>query len=167
MFVPSKTFQTLAYWAIRKLQRKWSVVNTTPGKWKIDIYDNIIQWKRISCKPNDRWQHLFRLKARALFFLQKNIRCMKRNNLYSGLVTPSSGWWSPIVFMHRCLICDVPLRMFLCNCSTWQLKIAFEFKIRPKCSTCQLTLTKKLVLFWKKIILSFSKIRKFKSLITI
>ncbi len=22
---------------------------------------------------------------------------MKRNNLYSGLVTPSSGWWSPII----------------------------------------------------------------------
>jgi len=21
---------------------------------------------------------------------------MKHNNLYSGLVTPSSGWWSPI-----------------------------------------------------------------------
>ncbi len=25
---------------------------------------------------------------------------MKRNNLYSGLVMPSSGWWSPIILYH-------------------------------------------------------------------
>jgi len=49
-------------------------------------------WKRISCKQSARWQHLSRLKASALFFLQKIlVSCMKCNNLYLGLVTPSSG----------------------------------------------------------------------------
>ncbi len=39
-------------------------------------------WKRISCKQSARWQHLSRLKASALFFLQKNlVSCMKCNNL--------------------------------------------------------------------------------------
>jgi hypothetical protein len=51
----------------------------------------ITQWKRISRKQSARWQHKSRLKAIALFFLQKNVICMKRNNLYMGLVTPSSG----------------------------------------------------------------------------
>ncbi len=27
---------------------------------------------------------------------KKVVSCMKHINLYSGLVTPSSGWWSPI-----------------------------------------------------------------------
>jgi hypothetical protein len=31
------------------------------------------QWKRISHKQSTRWQHLSRLKARALFFLQKKL----------------------------------------------------------------------------------------------
>jgi hypothetical protein len=47
--------------------------------------------QRISRKQSARWQHLSWLKASALFFLQNNVSCMKRNNLYSGLVTPSSG----------------------------------------------------------------------------
>ncbi len=55
------------------------------------------QWKRINYKQSARWQHLSQLKASAFFSLQKNlVSCMKCNNLYSGLVTPSSGWWSPI-----------------------------------------------------------------------
>ncbi len=56
-----------------------------------------LQWKRINCKQSTRWQHLSRLKANAFFSLQKHlVSCMKCNNLYSGLVMPSSGWWSPI-----------------------------------------------------------------------
>ncbi len=47
-----------------------------------------LQWKRISRKPSARWQHLSRLKARALFFFQKKIvGCIKCYNLYPGLVT--------------------------------------------------------------------------------
>jgi hypothetical protein len=50
------------------------------------------QWKRISREKNARWQHLSRLKASAFFSLQKKlVSCMKCNNLYSGLVSPSSG----------------------------------------------------------------------------
>ncbi len=37
------------------------------------------------------------LKASAFFSLQKKlVSCMKHINIYSGLVMPSSGWWSPI-----------------------------------------------------------------------
>ncbi len=58
-----------------------------------------MQWKRINRKQNARWQHLSQLKASGFFSLQQKIvSCMKHNNLYSGLVTPSSGWWSPIGF---------------------------------------------------------------------
>jgi hypothetical protein len=49
------------------------------------------QWKRIRHKQSARWQNLSRLKASALFFLQKIVSCMKQNNLYLGLVTSSSG----------------------------------------------------------------------------
>ncbi len=60
-------------------------------------FNALIQWKRINCKQSARWQHLSRLKASAVFSLQKKlVSCVKCNNLYSGLVTPSSGWWSPI-----------------------------------------------------------------------
>jgi hypothetical protein len=55
-----------------------------------------MKWKRISHKQSARWQHLSQLKASALFFFQKIVSCMKCNNLYLGLVMPSSGWWSPI-----------------------------------------------------------------------
>ncbi len=56
-----------------------------------------LKWKRINCKQSARWQHLSWLKACAFFSLQKKlVSCVKRNNLYLGLVTPSSGWWSPI-----------------------------------------------------------------------
>ncbi len=55
-----------------------------------------IQWKRISHKQSTRWQHLSWLKASAFFSLSKEIVVKKCNNLYFGLVTPSSGWWSPI-----------------------------------------------------------------------
>jgi hypothetical protein len=79
--------------------------------------------KRISHKQSTRWQHISRLKASALFFLRKNVSCMKCNNLYSGLVMPSSGWWSPIAsgafsmkhylfVMYRCrskLVCSSKL----------------------------------------------------------
>ncbi len=45
------------------------------------------KWKRISHKQSARWQNLSRLKASALFFLQKIlVSHMKRNNLYLGLV---------------------------------------------------------------------------------
>ncbi len=55
------------------------------------------EWKRINRKQSDRWQHLSRLKASAFFSLQKKlVSCMKRNSLCSWLVTPSSGWWTPI-----------------------------------------------------------------------
>ncbi len=50
-----------------------------------------IQWKRINHKQSIRWQHLSRLKASAFFSLQKYATYMKRNNIYSGLVMPSSG----------------------------------------------------------------------------
>ncbi len=57
----------------------------------------VVQWKRINRKQSTRWQQLSRLKATAFFCLQTNlVSCMKHNNLYLGLVTPSSGWWSPI-----------------------------------------------------------------------
>ncbi len=59
-----------------------------------------IQWKRISRIQSARWQCLSRLKASAFFSLQKNVSCMNCNNLYSGLVTPSSGWWCPISCKH-------------------------------------------------------------------
>jgi hypothetical protein len=50
-----------------------------------------LKWKRINHKQHARWQHLSRLKASA-FSLQKHLAsCNKCNNLYSGLVTPSSG----------------------------------------------------------------------------
>ena len=72
----------------------------------VNLWNIVIQWKRISCKQDTRWQNLSRLKASAFFSLQK-ISCMKCNKLYSGLVTPSSGWWSPIrpiksVLLHLC-----------------------------------------------------------------
>ncbi len=49
------------------------------------------QCKRISHTQSARWQHLSQLKASVIFFLQKNVSCMERNNVYLGLVTPSSG----------------------------------------------------------------------------
>ncbi len=61
--------------------------------------------KRISRKQSARWQHLSQLKARGLFFLQKNVSCMKHNNLYSGLVTPSRGWWGLLSkFIHTAFV---------------------------------------------------------------
>jgi hypothetical protein len=37
------------------------------------------------------WQHLSWLKAGAIFSLQKKLAVKTHNNLYLGLVTPSSG----------------------------------------------------------------------------
>ncbi len=55
------------------------------------------EWKGISCKQNARWQHLSRLKASAFFSLKKKKLVVKKHySLYLGLVTPSSGWRSPI-----------------------------------------------------------------------
>jgi len=44
------------------------------------------EWKRISNKQSDRWQHPPWLRVGAFFYLKK-----KCNNLNLGLVTPSSG----------------------------------------------------------------------------
>ncbi len=65
-------------------------------KWKETLLIKFIQWKRISHKQSARWKHLSQLKASA--FLSSQIilfSCMKRNNLYSRLVMPSTGQWSP------------------------------------------------------------------------
>jgi hypothetical protein len=79
---------------------------TTYTIWNYDNFPNFkycmwantieTQYKRISCKQNARWEHLSRLKARAFFSLKKKIVVTKHYNLYLGLVTSSSGWWSPI-----------------------------------------------------------------------
>ncbi len=37
------------------------------------MYEQQLTWKRISHKQSVRWQHLSRLKASALFFLQKTL----------------------------------------------------------------------------------------------
>ncbi len=66
----------------------------------LDRSIHILQWKGISCKQNARWQHLSRLKASAFFSLKKKIVVKKHYNLYLGLVTPSSGWRSPIVLKN-------------------------------------------------------------------
>jgi hypothetical protein len=58
------------------------------------------QWKRISCKHKARWQHLSWLKASAFFSLQIFLLGNKWSNLYLGLVTPSSGWSSPIMLLE-------------------------------------------------------------------
>jgi hypothetical protein len=79
--------------------RSWRVSGSRPETWcqcHKTFFFIEIQWKRISHKQSARWQHLSRLKASAFFFLQKIVSCMKCNNLYSGLVTPSSGWCSPV-----------------------------------------------------------------------
>jgi hypothetical protein len=56
------------------------------------IKETADKWKRINRKQSARWQHLSQLKPSAFFSLQKHlVSCMKRNSLYSGLVTPSSG----------------------------------------------------------------------------
>jgi hypothetical protein len=61
------------------------------------LKDLLTQWKRISRKQSTRWQHLSWLKASALFSFQKNrsyetqLVVKQCDNLYLGLVTPSSG----------------------------------------------------------------------------
>jgi hypothetical protein len=49
------------------------------------------QFKRINRKWSARWQHLSRLKGSAFFSLQKKLVVKEHNNLYLGLVMPSSG----------------------------------------------------------------------------
>ncbi len=101
------------------------------------------QWKRINRKQGARWQHLSRLKAGAFFSLQKKfVRCMKCNNLYLGLVTPSSGWWSPIdatpaltngIFnkllqtIYVCILCRLLANCcnVLCTCKYSQVNYTF------------------------------------------
>jgi hypothetical protein len=39
---------------------------------------SIMQWKRISCKHNTRWQHLSRLKANAFFLFAKKTLVVKK-----------------------------------------------------------------------------------------
>ncbi len=96
-----------------------------------------LQWKRINCKQSARWQHLSRLKAS---LCKKIFSCMKCNNLYSGLVTPSSRWWSTIglsqvvldIFFNlikvnwhvrfHCAICGI-----LASCCSKTLCLQFDF----------------------------------------
>jgi len=55
-----------------------------------DEHKMLFQWKRINGKQSARWQHLSQLKASAFFSLQKNLVVKEYNNLYLGLVMPSS-----------------------------------------------------------------------------
>ncbi len=65
-------------------------------EWNTPAY-NGAEWKRISPKQSARWQHLSRLKGNSFFSLQNFILVVKKcNNLYFGLVMPSSGRRSPI-----------------------------------------------------------------------
>jgi len=56
------------------------------------------QWKGINHKQSTRWQHLSQLKASEYFSLQKFLVVMTHSNLCLGLVLPSGGWQSLIVF---------------------------------------------------------------------
>jgi hypothetical protein len=109
------------------------------------------QWKRINHNQSTRWQHLSRLKASAFFSLHKNlVSCMKCNNLYSALVTPSSGWWSPIGLMRLCHPPDgstSPKYKLLCFITTKKFckeKNALAFN-RDRC--CHLVLCLQLIPF--------------------
>jgi hypothetical protein len=53
-----------------------------PGRWVHHLGN---QWKRISRKQSARWQHLSRLKASALFFLQKNCQLYEMQQLLLGI----------------------------------------------------------------------------------
>ncbi len=71
---------------------------------------NFIQWKGISHKQCVRWQHISQLKARAFFSWQRNLVFKKRNNLYLGLVTQSSGYntikgWQLVLALLILLMC--------------------------------------------------------------
>jgi hypothetical protein len=63
-------------------------------KWAIEPYGapETKKWKRISCKPSARLQHLSQLKNWCPLLLAKKLVVKKCNNLYLGLVMPSSGW---------------------------------------------------------------------------
>ncbi len=82
-------------------------------------------WKSINRKQSARWQHLSWLKASAFFSLQKNlVSCIKHNNLYLGLVTPSSGWWSLLVYIFKSALFhfnDVESKKLKKNFSRWRL----------------------------------------------
>jgi hypothetical protein len=49
------------------------------------------QWKGINRKQSTRWQHLSRLKASALFSLQKFFSCYETQQLILG--TGTAIWW--------------------------------------------------------------------------
>jgi hypothetical protein len=59
------------------------------------------EWKGINRKQSTRLQHLSRLKASAFFSLQIFLVVMKQSNLYLGLVLPSGGWQSLIVWNSK------------------------------------------------------------------
>ncbi len=80
----------LYYSSLRKNQNKLERLSLSSHF--ILVRKEPTQWKRISCKQNARWQHL----SRSFFSLKKNLVVTKHYNLYLGLLTPSSGWWSPI-----------------------------------------------------------------------
>jgi hypothetical protein len=52
---------------------------------------NGTELKRINHQQNDRWQHLFRLKAGAFFYVSKKLVVKKWNNLYWGKVWVGDG----------------------------------------------------------------------------
>jgi hypothetical protein len=58
------------------------------------------EWKGINRKQSTRWQHLSQLKASALFSVQIFLIVMKHSSLYLGLVLPSGGRQSLIVFKN-------------------------------------------------------------------
>ncbi len=64
----------------------------------------IKEWKGINRKQSTRWQHLSRLKANAFFCLQIFLVVMKHSNLYLGLVLPSCGWQSLIIFQSAMML---------------------------------------------------------------
>ncbi len=57
-----------AFMNSQKFKKKITKVNLKSLKFT-KILNNFLQWKRISCKPSARWQHLSRLKASAFFSL--------------------------------------------------------------------------------------------------
>jgi hypothetical protein len=66
------------------------VTNTLACK-SMELITTVKKWKGINCKQNTRWQHLSRLKASALFFLQKNFSCYETHQLILG--TGTAIWW--------------------------------------------------------------------------
>jgi hypothetical protein len=66
-------------------QQKYHIVNL----FRVALYK--LQWKRINHKQGAKWQHLSLLKA-SVFLREMFLSGVKKHsNIYSKLVTPSSG----------------------------------------------------------------------------